>query len=141
MKRLALAGLCALLFAGHAMAQTTCSNATLTGTYAGISTSGTLAGLLGATAIPIYIEAQVKSNGTGTATANINYTTVGGAVSSGTTESVTFTINSDCSLTGSAVIAGIPATLVGHINPSGDTAYVVSQTVGIGLNGVLHKVD
>jgi hypothetical protein len=127
MKRLAC--LCALFFAGHVMAQATCSDATFKGTYLGINPSGELAA-----GVHLYAEALATVNGDGTGTLSLNYTTTGGVVNGSQIESITYNVNPDCSLTATAAIAGITVAIKGHILPSGDKGVVVSQTPGISAN-------
>lgn len=134
MKRLVC--LCALFFAGHVMAQTTCSNATLSGNYLATTENGTLAA-----GVNIFVEAQVASSGNGTANANLSYTESGGLLNGSTTETVSYTINSDCSLTARAVLAGIPVTVKGHISPDGNKIVLVAYGTGIALNGVGTRVN
>ena len=132
MKRLAC--LCALFFAGHAMAQTTCSNATFNGTYLGINASGELAA-----GVHFYAAAQFKANGDGTGTLRYNYTTTGGVVNGSQTESITYNVTPDCILTTTASIAGITVAVTGFIQPTGDKGVVVTQTPGISVNAAFYK--
>lgn len=132
MKRLAC--LCALLFAGHAMAQTTCSNATFQGTYLATTYAAELAA-----GVHLYAEGLFTINGNGTGNGNLNYTETGGLLNGTQTESLTYTVNSDCSFSGNGSIAGIPVTVKGHLLPSGDKGFFITQTLGISLNGELTK--
>lgn len=134
MKRLAC--LCALLFAGHAMAQTTCSNATFSGNYLAVSENGTLAA-----GVNIFAEAQATANGNGMATANLNYTESGGLLNGNTNETVNYTVGSDCSLTAQATLAGIPVTIKGHISPDGSRITLVAYGVGAAINGTATRVN
>jgi hypothetical protein len=134
MKRLLLC-LCALFFAGQAMAQTsTCSNATFNGKYAGINPSGELAA-----GVHLYAEALATVNGDGTGTLDLNYTTTGGVVNGSQHESFTYSVDSNCNLTATAAIAGITVAIKGHILPSGNRGVVVSQTPGISVNAEFDK--
>ncbi|HKT27953.1 hypothetical protein [Dyella sp.] len=133
MKRLAC--LCALFFAGHVMAQTTCSNATLSGNYIASSKNGTLAA-----GVNIFVEALVASNGAGTINANFSYTESGGLLNGTTAETIAYTVNSDCSLTANAILAGIPVTVRGHVSPDGNKVVLIAYGPGIALNGTGDKV-
>jgi hypothetical protein len=132
MKRLVC--LCALFFAGQAMAQTTCTNATAKGTYMGVNPSGELAA-----GVHIYDEGLATLNGDGTGTLNFNYTETGGLVNSSGTAAIAYTVNSDCSVTGTGTALGVPIPFRGHISPSGSTITFVTQMVGISLNALLTR--
>jgi hypothetical protein len=133
MKRLVC--LCALLFAGHAMAQATCSNATLSGNYIATSKNGTLAA-----GVNIFLEAMVSSNGAGTINANFSYTESGGLLNGNTTETIAYTVTSDCRLNAHAVIAGIPVTVLGHVSSDGNKVVLIAYGPGIALNAAGDKV-
>ena len=132
MKRLVC--LCALLFAGHTMAQTTCSDATLTGPYLVTNESGELVA-----GVHLYAEGEFIFNGNGTGQGSLNYTETGGLINGGQTESITYTVNSDCSFSGTGSIAGLTVAIKGHTSPSGAKLVFVSQTAGIAINGVATK--
>lgn len=134
MKRLVC--LCALLFAGHAMAQTTCSNATLSGKYLATTENATLAA-----GVNIFVIAKINANGNGTANANIAYTESGGLLNGNTTEALNYTISSDCTITANAVLAGIPVAVTGYISPDGTKIVVIADGVGVALNGKGVKVN
>lgn len=133
MKRLVClyALLCASFFAGHAMAQTTCSNATLKGTYIGINPSGEL------TALHNYVEGLATLNGDGTGTLNFNYTETGGLVNGSQTAPIAYTVNSDCSVSGTGTSLGVAIPFKGHVLPSGNIITFVTQMAGISLNAML----
>ena len=132
MKRLVC--LCALLFAGHAMAQTTCSDATLNGTFLVSNESGELAA-----AVHLYAEGEFTFNGNGTGQGSLNFTETGGLINGGQTESITYTVNPDCSFTGTGSIAGLTVAIKGHTTPAGTKLVFVTQTAGIATNGVATK--
>jgi hypothetical protein len=112
------------------MAQGTCSNATFKGNYLAINESGELAA-----AVHIYAEGLFVLNGDGTGTGNLNYTETDGLLNGTQTESFTYTVNSDCSLSGNGSLAGIPVTVKGHILPDGSRGTFVTQTATVAMNG------
>jgi hypothetical protein len=132
MKRLAC--LCALFFAGHVMAQTTCSNATFKGTYDAVTLSGELAA-----GVHFYAVARAVGNGDGTGTATFKYTETGGLLNN--TQAVSFpgTVDANCNFTATTNVAGIPVTVVGYIRADGSKIYLVTQSAGITINGVAER--
>jgi hypothetical protein len=136
MKRLVC--LCALLFAGHAMAQTTCSNATLNGYYLAKADPGDVA--LPVTSIgALRAVASATFNGLGGVALTFNYTIGTGLVNGVQTENATITVNPNCSFSASANFLGVPVTVTGFTSPSGSAAVFVTQTTGIAVSGKFEK--
>ena len=126
-----LACLCALLFAGHAMAQGSCSDATFSGTYV----FGASGAFLNAAA---YVaDGQATSNGDGTGTLTMDYSLAG--VSTSVTENFTYSIDASCHLTAHASLAGIPATFAGNITNSGNLMYFTTTLTGTSIHGRADK--
>ncbi|HEV2424523.1 MAG TPA: hypothetical protein VGZ29_06830 [Terriglobia bacterium] len=128
--KFAAVALLAAALAPHALAAQTCSNSTLKGVYIASST-GTVVGVG-----PAAVVNGATFNGSGTGTVYAETITINGAITSGVTGTVTYSVNSDCS--GSETVSmsnGSVADFNFLVNSNGNTFSFISTDSGFVVSG------
>lgn|GEM_PF-3442354 len=127
MKRLVC--LCALLFAGHAMAQSSSPCAPLTGNFVLKATQVALA------ATPVFGAGRASFTAPNVAQITLSFATVAGTVITDQTETVTFNPVSSCHFTGTGSFDGIPVTFSLYSADNGNNWSFVAAGVGFAADG------
>jgi hypothetical protein len=127
MKRLVC--LCALLFAGHAMAQSSSPCGPLTGNLILKIATGQLA------TTPIFGAGRASFTAPNVAQVTISVATVAGTTITDQTETVTFNPVSSCHFTGTGVLGVLPVTFSLYSTDSGSSWSFVGAGVGFAAAG------
>ncbi|HKT27952.1 hypothetical protein [Dyella sp.] len=127
MKRLAC--LCALLFAGHAMAQSSSPCSALTGNFILKANQVALA------TTPVFGAGRASFTAPNVANITLSFATVAGTVIVDQTETVTFNPVSSCHFTGTGLFQALPVTFSLYSTDNGNSWSFVAAGVGFAADG------
>jgi hypothetical protein len=127
MKRLVC--LCALLFAGHAMAQSSSPCSPLTGNLILKLAQGELA------TTPIFGAGRASFTAPNVAQVTFSFATVAGTAITDQTETVTFNPVSSCHFTGTGFFQALPVTFSLYSTDNGNNWSLVAAGVGFAVSG------